>query len=811
MSKHQELSNLVTEALYEHQDTVNELQDCKSELRNAWSRTKELEEECSYKDNRIRELQNQLEKSEEEKNGLQQKIAGEFDQSIDLLKLNVGLLRIKLVESLRQKDSKRIKRRKSFSGSIEESQKEVDNELSLEEEQFIESIPSLKYLKAAMQEGFDDIIDDAILPEVSTRFDFEDSLTKVLFQICEFGYTEHLQRLLQFDINLDVIDDSGRTLIHVAAGCSKEDRQFHSAQVLRLLLLTKTIDADRYDRQQCTAFHHACMYNNQHAIKVLMRNGVDVDKLDRNGEKAIDMITDDESLSILQDQHLHFWNSSVRANNLYHEKRFDLASEAYGKALGLVEYCTPRPSDRDMATLYYNRARSQYQINHIASALEDCNEALKKCPFFVKTLQHRAECRLRLMDFVGAKKDFEDVLKSQPDNETVRQNIKHAERMNMLRHYIVLGINVDASSKVIKKAYHNMCLKYHPDKCVDKEMEMASKFVFPKISEAYSVLLDPLERQKFDLEVVNEPSSPSFNSHDFHTPANDFDSNPTWSEPSWDSFNDDILNMNLNSFGNDSQYKDDSRYNNNNHSDDHIRQPRPSHSSHQNTPSQSRRNSYSQQFQNEQNHQQQYQREEGEIHQQYGSAYNNNETHHNRSTSAGTSSHKHNEHGPFKRQSSFSSVHSASGNSTSNNSNIPSSNIKSRFPSSPFIPSSNGSYTAESTSYDPFSSSHHSNFQSSNFPESRSTFTNPNSNTPIRKNSVDSSGFNPNIASSGRNMSPKKQSRFDFEPHPQQSTNNNTNNANNINIPNSTRKAAVDRGCKHCGSRSHASNECGVF
>jgi curved DNA-binding protein len=62
-------------------------------------------------------------------------------------------------------------------------------------------------------------------------------------------------------------------------------------------------------------------------------------------------------------------------------------------------------------------------------------------------------------------------------------------------YYAVLGINKNASSEEIKKAFRKLAVKYHPDRNPgDKSAEER----FKEISEANEVLSDPEKRQKYD-------------------------------------------------------------------------------------------------------------------------------------------------------------------------------------------------------------------------------------------------------------------------------------------------------------------------
>ena len=70
----------------------------------------------------------------------------------------------------------------------------------------------------------------------------------------------------------------------------------------------------------------------------------------------------------------------------------------------------------------------------------------------------------------------------------------------MLNYYTVLGVTKDANEEEIKKAYKKLAMKYHPDKNLDGEKESA-EIEFKKVSEAYSVLGDPIKRRNYDLGI----------------------------------------------------------------------------------------------------------------------------------------------------------------------------------------------------------------------------------------------------------------------------------------------------------------------
>ena len=61
--------------------------------------------------------------------------------------------------------------------------------------------------------------------------------------------------------------------------------------------------------------------------------------------------------------------------------------------------------------------------------------------------------------------------------------------------YKVLGVEKNASTQEIKKAYRKLALKYHPDR---NPGDKTAEEKFRKVSEAYEVLSNDEKRAKYD-------------------------------------------------------------------------------------------------------------------------------------------------------------------------------------------------------------------------------------------------------------------------------------------------------------------------
>lgn len=93
----------------------------------------------------------------------------------------------------------------------------------------------------------------------------------------------------------------------------------------------------------------------------------------------------------------------------------------------------------------------------------------------------------------------------------------------MLNPYEVLGVNKDTHPDEIKKAYHQMALKYHPDRNPgNKEAEEKSK----DINVAYEILSDPEKKSNYDRfgspDAPRGPSMDPFSGFGFNPFAGGF-------------------------------------------------------------------------------------------------------------------------------------------------------------------------------------------------------------------------------------------------------------------------------------------------
>ena len=93
------------------------------------------------------------------------------------------------------------------------------------------------------------------------------------------------------------------------------------------------------------------------------------------------------------------------------------------------------------------------------------------------------------------------------DDERAERALSAAEGMARRRqdHYHTLGAAKDATEDEIKKCYRRLALKYHPDKHAHSEAgeKLAAEQKFKEINQAYSVLSDPMRRERYDVSGVD--------------------------------------------------------------------------------------------------------------------------------------------------------------------------------------------------------------------------------------------------------------------------------------------------------------------
>ncbi|CAE7733032.1 Ankrd28, partial [Symbiodinium sp. KB8] len=305
-------------------------------------------------------------------------------------------------------------------------------------------IYSREMLYVASEEGLEEMVSSILNPQpTSISSDIAEVLGEAFRRACSRNNESIARMLLTFGASPNVRsshDHLAQMPIHAAA-------EQGSDALVRLLASIDVTDVNDRDAYLRTPLHLASKHGHTTIVKFLLLNGANSDLKDDSGFTPLEVAKAAGEkargcIDVLQDPHVMFWNSSVRANKLYNDKNFQGAIDMYSRALDLAPQCS--------ADATYRNALAQ-----------------------------RAECYMGLLD-------------SMPDDRQWVRRLDDAIAMRDMTHYQVLGIPVDASPSQIKKGYRQQCLKWHPDKHTRSE---------EAIGTAYETLSDERKRRMYDLEI----------------------------------------------------------------------------------------------------------------------------------------------------------------------------------------------------------------------------------------------------------------------------------------------------------------------
>lgn len=173
-------------------------------------------------------------------------------------------------------------------------------------------------------------------------------------------------------------------------------------------------------------------------------------------------------------------------NTAFKAKDYRRAIDLWGQALEVD------PTNKDMnAKILGNRAQAYINLKEYDSAIQDCTEALRLDPGYVKAMKVRAKANAGADNWEDAVRDYKSVAENNPGEKGIAEEIRRAEfelkKSQRKDYYKILGVGKDASETEIKKAYRKMAIQYHPDKNRDGE---AGDEKFKEIGEAYETLID---------------------------------------------------------------------------------------------------------------------------------------------------------------------------------------------------------------------------------------------------------------------------------------------------------------------------------
>jgi DnaJ family protein C protein 7 len=185
-------------------------------------------------------------------------------------------------------------------------------------------------------------------------------------------------------------------------------------------------------------------------------------------------------------------------NEVFKSGRLSEAYNLYSEALKID------PNNKSTnAKLFFNRATVCSKLGRLNEAVADCSSALNLDENYLKALLRRAKCYMELGDFDEAVRDYEKALKmdNSRENKRLLQEAKLALKKSKRKdYYKILGVDKNASTDEVKKAYRKRALVHHPDRHANasdgEKREQEKKF--KEVGEAYGILSDPKKRARYD-------------------------------------------------------------------------------------------------------------------------------------------------------------------------------------------------------------------------------------------------------------------------------------------------------------------------
>jgi DnaJ homolog subfamily C member 7 len=167
--------------------------------------------------------------------------------------------------------------------------------------------------------------------------------------------------------------------------------------------------------------------------------------------------------------------------------RYQAAVDKYSQALEMD------PANRNTnAKLLQNRALCYNKLKRHAEAIQDCDQALKLDPSYLKAKKTKASALGQAGQWEDSVREWKALAEENPEDRTLASEVRKAElelkKSKRKDYYKILGVEKAADENAIKKAYRRLAIVHHPDKNPgDKEAEIR----FKDISEAYETLSDP--------------------------------------------------------------------------------------------------------------------------------------------------------------------------------------------------------------------------------------------------------------------------------------------------------------------------------
>ncbi|KAL1514571.1 hypothetical protein AB1Y20_003665 [Prymnesium parvum] len=162
------------------------------------------------------------------------------------------------------------------------------------------------------------------------------------------------------------------------------------------------------------------------------------------------------------------------------------------------------------ATLQSGLCRCSLKLRRASDAVSWCEKAYSADENDLEMLFALCDAKALSGEDHAALQLLRTAQRRHPHQGQIHQKIQALERRikqkGKVDDYKILGVVRSASAREIKKAYHKLAMKWHPDKNPDDKEAASEKF--KKIARAYEVLGDEDTRRRYDAgEDVDDPNA----------------------------------------------------------------------------------------------------------------------------------------------------------------------------------------------------------------------------------------------------------------------------------------------------------------
>ncbi|XP_012227173.1 dnaJ homolog subfamily C member 7 isoform X1 [Linepithema humile] len=186
-------------------------------------------------------------------------------------------------------------------------------------------------------------------------------------------------------------------------------------------------------------------------------------------------------------------------NAAFKREQYQEAYKLYNEALTIDPH-----NIMTNAKLHFNKATVAFKLEKLNEAVAECTEALKLNENYLKALLKRATIYMKLEEYEEAVRDLEKACKMDKNDRETKRLLAKAKlllrKSKRKDYYKILGIDKNASTEDIKKAYRKRALDHHPDRHANasegEKREQEKKF--KEVGEAYGILSDPKKRSRYD-------------------------------------------------------------------------------------------------------------------------------------------------------------------------------------------------------------------------------------------------------------------------------------------------------------------------